>query len=103
MMMIFDRFVRSQRALASATAVCAVAAGVVTIGQSREAPGPVARDIDAVLAAVYRPDGPGAAVIVVKNGRVVFRKAYGLANVELGVPMRAEIQRPASGDGAPAA
>jgi CubicO group peptidase (beta-lactamase class C family) len=52
------------------------------------------RDIDAVLTAVYKPDGPGAAIIVTKNGRVLFRKAYGLASVELGVPMRPEMVFP---------
>jgi D-alanyl-D-alanine carboxypeptidase len=43
--------------------------------------------IDALLQAAYQPDEPGAAVIAVKDGRPVFRKGYGLANVELGVPI----------------
>ena len=51
----------------------------------------LARSIDAVLSSIYAPDGPGATAIVVKDGRVVLRKAYGLANVELGVPMRPEM------------
>jgi len=51
---------------------------------------PVARSIDAVMAAVYPPDKPGAAIIVVKDGRVVLRKAYGMANLELRVPMQPE-------------
>lgn len=33
---------------------------------------------------------PGAAVLVVRDGRVLKQKAYGLANVELGVPAREE-------------
>ena len=50
--------------------------------------GPVARAIDAVMAAVYPPDKPGAVIVVVKDGRVVLRKAYGMANLELRVPMQ---------------
>jgi CubicO group peptidase (beta-lactamase class C family) len=36
--------------------------------------------IDATLAAAYKPDWPGATVIVVKDGRTVLRKAYGMAD-----------------------
>jgi CubicO group peptidase (beta-lactamase class C family) len=51
---------------------------------------PVARAIVAVMAAVYPPDTPGAAIVVVKDGRVLLRKAYGMANLELRVPMQPE-------------
>ena len=34
-----------------------------------------------------RPGQPGAAAIVVKDGKVVLRKGYGMANLELGVAM----------------
>ena len=43
--------------------------------------------IDAVLAKAYPPDKPGAVGLVVKDGKVLFQKAYGLADLELGVPM----------------
>ena len=42
------------------------------------------------MAEVYPPDAPGAAILVMRNGQVVVRKAYGLANVELGVPLQPE-------------
>ena len=48
-------------------------------------------DFDRLLAAKFPSNAPGATAIVVKDGAVVFRKAYGLANVELGVPMRPEM------------
>jgi CubicO group peptidase (beta-lactamase class C family) len=35
----------------------------------------------------FKADGPGAAALVMKEGRVVFRQAYGLASLELGVPL----------------
>src|SRR5262245_7719131 len=47
----------------------------------------LAEAIDVLLTEVYKPDGPGAAVVVVKDGRVLFRKGYGMANLELGVPI----------------
>ena len=36
------------------------------------------------------PTGPGASVVVIRNGRVVFRKGYGLADVEKKVRIRPE-------------
>ncbi|MDJ0656951.1 MAG: serine hydrolase [Xanthomonadales bacterium] len=41
-----------------------------------------------ILEASYPSDGPGAAVLVVKKGEVVYRDAHGMANIELGVPLR---------------
>ena len=41
--------------------------------------------IDALMEPVCKPSEPGAAVIVARNGTVVFRKGYGLANLELEV------------------
>lgn len=38
--------------------------------------------IDALLADYAKPDGPGAAVMVIKDGKVVYAKAFGLANLE---------------------
>jgi D-alanyl-D-alanine carboxypeptidase len=54
----------------------------------------LAADLDAIVSAVYGPGGPGVAVIVVKDDRVVLRKGYGLASVELQVPMRPEMVFP---------
>lgn len=51
----------------------------------------VAEEVDAILAEEFKDGLPGAAAIVVTDGRVIFRKGYGLANVELGVPMRPEM------------
>jgi D-alanyl-D-alanine carboxypeptidase len=39
----------------------------------------------------FKPNEPGAAVIVVKDGQVVFRKGYGMANLELGVPIEPDM------------
>jgi CubicO group peptidase (beta-lactamase class C family) len=45
---------------------------------------------EAIVDAAYASDGPGAAVIVVRDGKVLYRNARGLANLELGVPLHAE-------------
>ena len=39
------------------------------------------------LAATYAADRPGAAVIIASNGEIVHQAGYGLANVELNVPI----------------
>jgi CubicO group peptidase (beta-lactamase class C family) len=51
----------------------------------------IAAAVGALLEKTYKPDQPGAAVIVVKDGRVVFRKGYGKANLELGVPIEPDM------------
>ncbi|QQS47490.1 MAG: serine hydrolase [Acidobacteriota bacterium] len=57
---------------------------------AKEANGAAAA-IDELLSRSFKPDGPGAAVIVVKNGGVIFRKGYGLANLELGIPIEPDM------------
>jgi D-alanyl-D-alanine carboxypeptidase len=47
--------------------------------------------IDALLKGSFPADQPGAAVIVVKDGRTLFRKAYGMADLELGVPVQPDM------------
>src|SRR5512137_816622 len=47
----------------------------------------LAAKIDAVMAEAYKPGEPGASLIVRKNGRTIIRKGYGMANLELGVPV----------------
>lgn len=50
----------------------------------------VAERIDRLVSPYYKPDVPGATVIVVKDGKTLFRKAYGLADVGRKVPMTPE-------------
>jgi CubicO group peptidase (beta-lactamase class C family) len=58
----------------------------VTVAQAKAARTPQQR-IDAATAKVLKPDGPGAAVLVAENGKIVFEKGYGLANIEHCVPV----------------
>ncbi|MDH5833301.1 serine hydrolase [Luteimonas sp. M1R5S59] len=43
--------------------------------------------IDTLMAAYAEPRGPGAALLVVRDGVPVVRKGYGLANLERGIPV----------------
>ena len=47
----------------------------------------LAARIDASVSRYYKPADPGATIIVMKDGRTVFRKAYGMADVAKRVPM----------------
>jgi CubicO group peptidase (beta-lactamase class C family)/uncharacterized protein YneR len=47
--------------------------------------------IDALLQKVYKADEPGASVLVKKQGQVLFRKGYGLADMELGIPVEPDM------------
>src|SRR5580698_4534938 len=44
--------------------------------------------IDQLLAEHVQPGGPGAAIGVVRDGAFIHRKAYGLADLEWGTPLR---------------
>lgn len=50
-------------------------------------PAELAAYADQILAAAYPADEPGAAALVMKDGEVVLRKGYGMANLELEVPV----------------
>lgn len=43
--------------------------------------------IDRLVAQKVKPDGPGCAVLVVDNGRIVFKRAYGIADMDSGRPL----------------
>lgn len=43
--------------------------------------------VDSILAAYYQADGPGAAVAVVQDGRIVLERARGRAHLEYDVPI----------------
>ena len=47
--------------------------------------------LDSIASAAFPAGQPGAAVIVVHGGSILLRKGYGLASVELGVPITPEM------------
>jgi CubicO group peptidase (beta-lactamase class C family) len=42
---------------------------------------------DSIIDAAYPPEGPGGVALIAQGGRVVYERAFGMANLELGVPM----------------
>ncbi len=71
-------------------AVMLVASSAAWAGGEVEAP--LAERLDAALKPLFKPDAPGATVIVTKDGMPVFRKAYGLADVDSKTPMQPDMQ-----------
>ncbi len=51
----------------------------------------LAEQINALCEKTFKADEPGAAVIVVKDGKVLFRRGYGMANMELGVKIEPDM------------
>jgi CubicO group peptidase (beta-lactamase class C family) len=49
------------------------------------------QEIDIYFNQKFPAEGPGAVALVIKDGKTVLRKAYGLANLELGVPLKPEM------------
>ena len=49
------------------------------------------QQMEAVLTKAYPADQPGAAVIVTRDCEVLYRAARGMANLELGVPLEADM------------
>ena len=46
---------------------------------------------DDLIQAQYKSDEPGTAVLIARDGQIIYRKAFGMANLELGVPMKPEM------------
>jgi len=56
-------------------------------GNAQSRSGSMQTDIDSLFKAFDRPGSPGAAVLVVKDGRIAFEKGYGMANLEYDQPI----------------
>ncbi|SDJ06421.1 CubicO group peptidase, beta-lactamase class C family [Pedobacter sp. ok626] len=46
---------------------------------------------DELLSAQFKPSETGAVALVAKNGEVIYKKAFGMANLELNVPMTTDM------------
>lgn len=44
-------------------------------------------NIDEIVSTMYTPDGTGISLLVAKDGKTIYKKAFGKANLELDVPM----------------
>ncbi len=48
-------------------------------------------NIDEMLSEIFKSDEPGGTVIAVKQGSTIFRKGYGMADLELNVPLKPDM------------
>ena len=70
-----------------------LAAGALAVGAAVAAiacadrPPKLDADVDKVFAEQYKPDSPGVSVAVSHKGVVVYERAFGMANLELRVPV----------------
>lgn len=59
-------------------------------GRGSVAEAQAAQRVDRVLAAYNRPDAPGVAVAITDHGRITYKRAYGLANLENQIPIASD-------------
>ena len=78
--MKFFRFPTAGRLAASALGICLLAAACDV--RARDA-----TKVDKLFAPWDRADSPGAAVVIVKDGSVVYQHGYGYANLEHRIPI----------------
>lgn len=45
------------------------------------------KKVDSILNELFDKDGPGGVALVVKDGKTIYRKAFGMANLEYGIKM----------------
>ncbi len=67
--------------------VCSVGLACGFIAFGINAQDDSAKAIDKIFEDWNKPDSPGAAVAVIRDGEVVFAKGYGIANLEYGIPI----------------
>ena len=48
---------------------------------------PVAKKVDQLFSAWDKPESPGAAIAIIKDGAVVYKRGYGSANLEYNIPI----------------
>jgi CubicO group peptidase (beta-lactamase class C family) len=75
------------RFAATVFVTAALAGGNANLSLAKEAPGEIARQFDAALNREFPAEGPGAAVLVLRHGRVLLEKGFGLADVDKGKPI----------------
>lgn len=74
-----------------AIAILALAFMTAAIQAAAAETGHLAERIDQLMSNRFTPARPGAAVLAARNGEVIMRKGYGLASVELQVPVEPQM------------
>lgn len=61
---------------------------ILVQGQSRTQ---LTAEFDRIISSEFKPEEPGGVVLVAQKGRIIYKKAFGMANLELDVPMKEEM------------
>ncbi|HEX8370657.1 MAG TPA: serine hydrolase domain-containing protein [Pyrinomonadaceae bacterium] len=57
-------------------------------GQSRTQ---LTAEFDRIISSEFKPEEPGGVVLIAQKNQIIYKKAFGTANLELNVPMKAEM------------
>lgn len=60
------------------------------VGQG-QSPISLTTDFDKIISAEFKTHEPGGVLLVAQRGQIIYQKAFGMANLELNVPMREEM------------
>ena len=60
---------------------------LITTATAQTAEDPLQKKVDQLFATWDKPDSPGAAIAVIKDGAVIYKRGYGSANLEYNVPI----------------
>jgi CubicO group peptidase (beta-lactamase class C family) len=74
----------------AAVALLCLSSLLVAAGFARRDEDPVQHKVDQIFAAYDKPDSPGCALGVVRDGNFIYKRGYGEASLELGVPLTPE-------------
>ncbi|GAA4274403.1 serine hydrolase [Aquimarina gracilis] len=75
---------KNQSIITIVLAILFVVSPLISFAQNLE------EKFDTLLNEKYKPDGPGATVLISKKGEIIYHKAFGLANMELETPMKTD-------------
>lgn len=74
--------------LVRATSAAVLLLVATTVAPSAAAADSLAARVDAIFARYDKPDVPGCAIAVVRNGKIVHERGYGLASIEHRIPIK---------------
>ena len=66
-------------------------ASLLTAEAQTLTPKQMTAEFDKLLSAQYKPGEPGCAALVAIKGQIIYKKAFGMANLELNVPMQPDM------------
>src|ERR1700759_737555 len=49
------------------------------------------KPFDHIIDSLYKPEEPGGVALISQNGKVIYSRAFGMANMELGVKMQPDM------------